>query len=210
MGNMVRRAWFISLGLALGLALGGCVLPGGGTSGGAGATAAEAGPGDPRPKPRPGSSTVSDGQQARASAATVAQPAGTSPALEPPAPSRTPDADDDMLPQAAEAEAAQEEAGPAPELPKELFTPAAPAPVPAALTGQAEQCTKQKGRFVQRGEGGTYTCVTPTRDANKRCDDSSDCDGICFAKSRTCAPVTPLFGCYDALENGRVVNICTE
>lgn len=172
----------------------------------AAADAPVAGPDDPRPKPRPG--------KARA-ASTV-----KSSALEPPAASRTPDADDDMLPQPAkaapkaveEAKAQGPEAKPEPKLPDNMFQrPEAP-PIPAALQGQAEQCTKGKGRFIRRGatETGAYVCVRNTKDANKRCDDSSDCEGICFAKSRTCAPAVPLFGCYDALEGGRVVNICVE
>ena len=199
---MVRKLWIGTLGLAVVLALGGCQLPGGlGSKAEVPAEVTEAGPDDPRPRPRPGSK-----------AARPAPAAPSSPDLEPPAPARTPDAEDDLLPQAAETEASAEEeaATPAPELPDELYKAPEPPPVPAALTGQAAQCTKKKGRFVQRGEGGTFTCVLPTRDANKRCDDGSDCQGSRFAKSRTCAPVTPLFGCYDALENGRVVNICTE
>ncbi|QDC10719.1 hypothetical protein FHY55_16430 [Oceanicola sp. D3] len=202
---MVRKVWIGAMGLALCLALGGCQLPGGsGASSESSAEDAKAGPDDPRPKPRPGSEAAK-----AAKAANSAAP--RSPDLEPPAPARTPDADDDLLPQADEAKAeAAEEKPSAPELPDEIYQAPEPPPVPAALTGQAAQCTKTKGRFVQRGEGGTFTCVRPTRDANKSCDDSSDCEGLCFAKSRTCAPATPLFGCYDALESGRVVKICTE
>ncbi|WP_139301272.1 hypothetical protein [Vannielia litorea] len=181
-------------------------MPGNKARPGSGETvaAAEAGPGDPRPKARPGS---------EAAASTGATPAGKAPtqaALEPPAAAMTPDAQDDLLPQAAEAEPAKADETPAPTLPDQIYQAPEPPPVPPALTGQAAQCTKQKGRFVRRGEGGTFVCVKPTRDANKRCDDSSDCEGLCFAKSRTCAPASPLFGCYDALESGRVVNICTE
>lgn len=211
---MQRKGWIAILGLAACLALAGCQLPGGlGKPSDPAAEAQQAGPGDPRPKPRPGSAAPKAAAQPSAANPDAARtPVKSSPVLEPPAPARTPDAEDDLLPQAAEAETGEEEeaASPAPQLPDEIYKAPEPPPVPAALTGQAAQCTKKKGRFVRRGDGGTFVCVQPTRDANKRCDDSSDCDGLCFAKSRTCAPVTPLFGCYDALENGRVVNICTE
>ncbi len=198
---MAGKAWIVGLGLAACLALSACVLPGS-KAAEPPAAVAEAGPDDPRPKARPGSETAPNPDGASSPSANAA--------LEPPAAARTPDADDDLLPQAAETEATPEDETPAPTLPDKIFQAPEPPPVPAALTGQAAQCTKAKGNFVRRGEGGTFVCVKPTRDANKRCDDSSDCDGLCFAKSRTCAPVSPLFGCYDALENGRVVNICTE
>ncbi|MCO6381145.1 hypothetical protein [Oceanicola sp. 502str15] len=198
----MKKAWIGAVGLALCLALAACVPPGGSAPDGP-ADAAQAGPDDPRPKPRPGSEP-----EGAAPPPAQTAPAASS-ALEPPSAARTPDAEDDLLPQAEEAPEAADET-PAPTLPDKIYQPPEPPPVPAALTGQAAQCTKKKGRFVRRGDGGTFVCVQPTRDANKRCDDGSDCEGICFAKSRTCAPATPLFGCYDALENGRVVNICTE
>ena len=197
-GRAVRAVIYSAM-LAGCLALTGC-MPGDGAAEAevdptAAADAPVAGPDQTRPRSRPGKEAKPD------------------PALAPPQAARTPDEADDLLPQPdpstpqplSNTEAADEAAEPAPEAEKP-----APPSIPPALVSQQKQCTKAKGRFVRRSEGGTFVCVTPTRDANKPCDDSSDCEGICFAKSRTCAPVQPLFGCYDALENGRVVKICIE
>lgn len=173
--------------------------PGSDTAGSAIARAA--GPEDPRPQPRPGTTRPQ------------AEPAAVA-TLEPPAPLRTPDAADDLMAQPAgqpaDAEEAASQAKPEPKLPDSLIVRPGPPPVPVALRAQAAQCARDKGNFVRRGGTGAYVCVRTTRDANQSCSDSSDCEGICFAKSRTCAPADPLFGCYDALEDGRVVNLCVQ
>ncbi len=39
----------------------------------------------------------------------------------------------------------------------------------------------------------------------------SDCQGECLARSRTCAPIRPLFGCNAVLmDNGAEVNLCID
>ena len=66
---------------------------------------------------------------------------------------------------------------------------------------RAAQCEAKGGRW---GEGlkGTMTCFQKTRDANDPCETKNDCEGFCLARSRSCAPVTPLFGCNDVLGVG--------
>lgn len=72
-------------------------------------------------------------------------------------------------------------------------------------------CVKKGGRFGQGGTGGSFLCFQTTKDANKSCTKKGDCDGLCLARSRTCAPVKPLFGCNDVLtDNGVPATICIE
>ena len=47
---------------------------------------------------------------------------------------------------------------------------------------------------------GLHSCITPTRDAGKSCRKAGDCEGLCLARSRTCAPIEPLFGCNAVLQ----------
>lgn len=55
------------------------------------------------------------------------------------------------------------------------------------------------------------TCVNPTRDAGKACRRGSDCEGLCLARSFTCAPYDPLFGCNEILQDdGSRVTYCLQ
>lgn len=96
-----------------------------------------------------------------------------------------------------------------PAVPKQ--TPAAPAePVKAKTPGQIA-CETLGGSFVVFGTTGAMTCQMPTRDGGKLCQRESDCDGVCLARSNTCAPVKPLLGCQDILQNdGRRVELCID
>jgi hypothetical protein len=47
--------------------------------------------------------------------------------------------------------------------------------------------------------GGLLACLRDTRDAGKQCSRQGDCEGQCLARSGTCAPVDPLFGCHEVL-----------
>ena len=106
----------------------------------------------------------------------------------------TTEAPDDTLDDAlSEAEAE-------PELPPEL------------KSAEQKRCERQGGSYV--GVGGNKelrTCVKRTRDANKSCDADSDCQGKCLARSRTCAPIDPLLGCNDILNDyGLVLQECVQ
>ena len=83
---------------------------------------------------------------------------------------------------------------------------------PALQTPEALACTRRGGRYLTVG-GGTITrsCVKPTRDGGDRCERGTQCDGECLARSGTCAPVTPLFGCNEVLQDdGRRVTLCID
>jgi hypothetical protein len=87
---------------------------------------------------------------------------------------------------------------------------AAPVEEPEALKSAAQLlCERRGGAFVASAKGGPRTCVKRTRDSGKQCDQDRDCEGQCLARSRTCAPIDPLLGCNDVLQdNGARVSMC--
>ena len=88
----------------------------------------------------------------------------------------------------------------------------APPPEPAkARTPGQIACEKRGGNFVSAGRSGAMTCQMPTRDGGKQCQRESDCDGVCLARSNTCAPLKPLLGCQAILQDdGRRVELCID
>ena len=83
--------------------------------------------------------------------------------------------------------------------------------VPQALKSPEQlACEKRGGAWTAVAGGQARACVKRTRDAGRKCDSKSDCQGQCLARSGTCAPVDPLFGCNDVLEGGRRVTICID
>ncbi|MBD3765388.1 MAG: hypothetical protein IE927_11870, partial [Rhodobacterales bacterium] len=61
------------------------------------------------------------------------------------------------------------------------------------------------------GASAAMTCVRPTRDAGRACTRQTQCQGYCLARSGTCAPFAPLFGCHDVLQaDGRRVTLCLD
>lgn len=98
---------------------------------------------------------------------------------------------------------------------------AAPAPQPAPETTAAEiappksaaelACQDQGGTWAHAGKSPGFTCIRPTRDAGKACHRQSECEGLCLARSGSCSPVAPLFGCNDILQDdGRRVTLCID
>lgn len=88
---------------------------------------------------------------------------------------------------------------------------AAPQEPEAPKTAEQVLCEKARGQWVAAGETGAYYCASLTRDAGKQCSRKSQCEGLCLARSRTCAPVMPLYGCNDVLErDGRQVTLCID
>lgn len=107
----------------------------------------------------------------------------------------------------APAAGAQEPAPP----PKSVPPPPAPAPPPEAKSAAQLACEKQGGMWTATGMAAMKSCIKRTRDAGKQCRRESDCDGVCLARSRTCAPVKPLFGCNPILQDdGREVVLCLD
>ncbi len=73
-----------------------------------------------------------------------------------------------------------------------------------------QDCEENGGSWGARGDG-RFTCYFPTSDANQRCSTASDCEGVCLARSQTCAPTTPFEGCHEVLtEAGQRATQCTN
>ncbi|QYK41159.1 MAG: hypothetical protein KF887_17540 [Paracoccaceae bacterium] len=118
---------------------------------------------------------------------------------------------------AAEASAA---AGPpaapetaAPSAPGPEAAPPAPEAVPPPVrpSPQAAACTRQGGTYLSLGKAGLAACQLPTRDGLRSCRRKGDCEGECLARSGTCAPVRPLFGCNEVLDDmGRRMTQCLD
>ncbi|NUB46296.1 hypothetical protein GEU84_018035 [Fertoebacter nigrum] len=72
-------------------------------------------------------------------------------------------------------------------------------------------CERRGGQFAAAGTSGARACVLRTRDGGQQCRRQGDCQGQCLARSNTCAPVTPLFGCHEILQaDGRRVTLCID
>lgn len=110
---------------------------------------------------------------------------------------------------------------PAPDISKPLAEEpvATPAPTvppaaeePARVLGPEElACLKTGGQWTTAGKAGGMSCVRMMRDAGKTCRKKSDCEGDCLARSNTCSPIAPLFGCNEILQdNGAMVTLCID
>jgi hypothetical protein len=91
--------------------------------------------------------------------------------------------------------------------------PQASTPAEDAAPKSPEQmlCEKAKGQWASAGDTGAYYCASTTRDGGKLCTRKTQCEGQCLARSGTCAPITPLYGCNDIFEkDGRQVTLCID
>jgi hypothetical protein len=97
-------------------------------------------------------------------------------------------------------------------------TAAEPAPKPdlaeTPVTPKSEMqlaCEKKGGTWFKIGKGDKRACVRRTKDSGKRCERESQCDSVCLARSGTCAPFKPMYGCHDILQdNGARVTLCLD
>lgn len=92
---------------------------------------------------------------------------------------------------------------------------AAPEPaeplLPDLLEQATQDCTRTGGQMVKAGIAGAMTCIRDMPDAGKQCRRAGDCQGDCLARSGTCAPVTPLFGCHEILmDQGQRAVLCRD
>ena len=72
-------------------------------------------------------------------------------------------------------------------------------------------CEKRGNIWAQAGNSGAHACVTRLKDGGKRCTSGKQCQGDCLARSNTCAPISPLFGCNEILQdNGARVTLCLD
>lgn len=88
----------------------------------------------------------------------------------------------------------------------------APPPTPEPVKSASQiACEEDDGTWARAGANGGMSCVRQTRDGGKQCDSKTDCQGECLARSRTCAPIQPLFGCNAVLmDNGAEVSLCID
>jgi hypothetical protein len=83
-------------------------------------------------------------------------------------------------------------------------------PPPEPKSPEQIACERKRGSWADTGNG-LKTCITRTRDGGKRCTRESQCEGLCLARSGTCAPAKPLLGCNEILQdNGARVTLCIE
>ena len=121
-----------------------------------------------------------------------------------------PGADGTALPQgddpAAVAAAAAAVLAPVPETAEVVVEPP-----PPPKSEQQLACEKRDGIWSGTGKGQLRACVFQTRDGGKRCTRESQCEGLCLARSGTCSPIKPLFGCNEIFQdNGARVTQCIE
>jgi len=82
---------------------------------------------------------------------------------------------------------------------------------PQLLEKLRGECESSGGDFSSGGEGHGLVCHRTPPDAGKSCARQSDCTTECLARSRTCAPVEPLFGCNEVLTaEGVPVTLCID
>ena len=98
---------------------------------------------------------------------------------------------------------------------------AAPAAEPAAPQGEVKidippaspeeaACRKDGGQWSKVGKGGR-ACLKATRDGGKSCTRGTQCEGLCLARSGSCAPIAPMFGCNEILQDdGQRVTLCID
>jgi len=113
-------------------------------------------------------------------------------------------------PEEAAAQPAVPEREPQPEPPPEAAPEPTPEPEAPMLAQQRLLCQQTGGQLMPRAAG-IYACVHPTRDAGRSCNAARDCEGLCLARSGTCAPFAPLYGCQEVFTlPGRRETLCTE
>lgn len=82
---------------------------------------------------------------------------------------------------------------------------------PAILSPQQTACQRDGGRWGRVPGRDAFVCYQTTSDANQFCSTKRDCEGVCLARSRTCAPQTPLFGCHEVINaSGLRQTLCIE
>lgn len=134
----------------------------------------------------------------------TAPPAAAKPAAAPASPAAAPASA--PAPAPAPAETAKPAEAAAPSAPE-----AAPGVPEAEKTAAQIACEKKKGIWAKAGAGNVRACVTYTGEGAKTCTAGTQCKGDCLARSGTCAPFQPLFGCNDILDDsGRRMTLCLD
>ncbi len=83
--------------------------------------------------------------------------------------------------------------------------------IPDLFASEKLACERKGGNWALTPGRVAFTCYEQTRDANKFCATQRDCEGLCLARSRTCSPVKPMFGCHEILNaDGVRQTLCVE
>ena len=73
------------------------------------------------------------------------------------------------------------------------------------------ECLMQGGKVGRGGLLPDELCFRPETDGGMACTRKTDCSGVCLAETNTCSKVTPLFGCFEFLdETGAKAQICID
>ncbi|MFN3992285.1 MAG: hypothetical protein ACK4IU_05190 [Tabrizicola flagellatus] len=117
-------------------------------------------------------------------------------------------------PAVAPADAAAPAPAAEPAAPAEPALAAKPEPVAPVVPAKSEAqiaCEKKGGTWYKVGKGEKRACVRQTRDSGKRCERESQCEGVCLARSGTCSPFKPMYGCNEIFQdNGARVTLCLD
>lgn len=94
-------------------------------------------------------------------------------------------------------------------------------PVTKGPPSSLADCLKVGGEWKRGGLSGVMICVTPTKDAAKRCTDSSQCEMRCLLKPLVqggtsevigqCQANTEPFGCFQEMKAGKAMpKLCMD
>lgn len=159
----------------------------------------------PLDAPKPGATKPAAAPATTSAASPAASVAATAPA-KPAQPAAKPG-----KPQMSAEEVAPSTDDPAAKAAVDAAAEAVQPPPPVYKSPEQLACEKKKGVYSKVGTSGARACVMETRDAGKHCSKKSDCEGQCLARSQTCSPITPLFGCQDILGlNGERMTQCID
>ena len=90
-------------------------------------------------------------------------------------------------------------------------TPASDSIFPDIMEQRRTACEDSGGRWAPALNKTLFVCYRDLPDANQPCRTERDCQGLCLARSRTCAPTEPFYGCHQVLSAGGLPQtVCVE
>ena len=82
---------------------------------------------------------------------------------------------------------------------------------PTNVNAERETCERSGGRWGEVANGIAFVCYRTQPDANQTCETSRDCAGMCLARSRSCSPIKPFYGCHEVIsDSGLLQTVCLE
>ncbi len=81
-------------------------------------------------------------------------------------------------------------------------TPETQSIFPDIMAERRAECEASGGRWGPAANKTIFVCFRNLPDANKPCRAEGDCQGFCLARSRTCTPIEPFYGCHQVLSSG--------